>query len=144
LTNTSLHPVRDWLLSHFQILAIVSLPEEAFSHFGTGVKASLLFLRKRAADEEPSSSEIIFMAVPTKVGYDATGRKCENQLPEIAEQFHIFQRQPKAYTPEGVKLHSSAEQSATDALVFEALSLGGTAEHQTLITTVTVDQLDTL
>lgn len=141
LTNSSLQPVRDWIIQHFQIFAVVSLPEEAFSHFGTGVKASLLFLRKRALDESPSASEIIFMAAPTMVGYDSTGRKCENQLPQIAEQFHIFHKQPKAYKPDAVKLPASLE-SATDKLVFDTLKLGGTEEHQTLITTVALDDLD--
>ncbi len=45
LTNASLQYVRDFLLDRFHLLAVISLPETAFSHFGTGVKASLLFLR---------------------------------------------------------------------------------------------------
>ena len=33
LTNSSLQGVRDWMLSHFQILAVVSLPQFAFAYF---------------------------------------------------------------------------------------------------------------
>lgn len=75
LTNSSLQGVRDWLLESFQLLAVVSLPQTAFSHFGAGVKASLVFLRKRKVNEQASDEEAIFMAVAENIGYDATGRK---------------------------------------------------------------------
>jgi type I restriction enzyme M protein len=75
LTNSSLQGVRDWLLQRFQLLAVVSLPQEAFQHAGAGVKASVVFVRKRAEDEEPDDDEAIFMAAPANIGYDATGRK---------------------------------------------------------------------
>lgn len=75
LTNSSLQGVRDWLLDRFQLLAVVSLPQEAFQHSGAGVKASVVFMRKRAEDEHPDDEEAIFMAAPANIGYDATGRK---------------------------------------------------------------------
>lgn len=75
LTNSSLQGVRDWLLENFQLLAVVSLPQTAFSHFGAGVKASLVFLRKRKPKEKANDDEAIFMAVAENIGYDATGRK---------------------------------------------------------------------
>jgi type I restriction enzyme M protein len=92
LTNSSLQYVRDFLLERFRLLAVVSLPQTAFSHFGAGVKASLVFLRRRAENEKPKDDEAIFMAAPEKIGYDATGRKCENQLPEVAEQYRVFEK----------------------------------------------------
>lgn len=75
LTNASLQGVRDWLLARFQLLAVISLPQEAFQHSGAGVKASLVFVRKRDDDEVPDDDEAIFMAAPANIGYDATGRK---------------------------------------------------------------------
>jgi type I restriction enzyme M protein len=75
LANSSLQGVRDWLLARFQILAVVSLPQEAFQHSGAGVKASLVFVRKRQICEAPDDDEPIFMAAPANIGYDATGRK---------------------------------------------------------------------
>jgi type I restriction enzyme M protein len=75
LTNSSLQGVRDWILQKFQLLAVVSLPQSAFAHFGAGVKASVIFVRKRADDETPSDDEPIFMAIAENIGYDATGRK---------------------------------------------------------------------
>lgn len=75
LTNSSLQWVRNWLLEHFQLLAVVSLPQFAFAFYGAGVKASLIFLRKREETETPSDDEAIFMAIAENIGYDATGRK---------------------------------------------------------------------
>jgi type I restriction enzyme M protein len=97
LTNSSLQYVRDFLLEHFQVQAVISLPPTAFSHYGAGVKSSLVFLRKRAEDEKPDDNEAIFMAVPELIGYDATGRKCDNQLPEVTQQFRKFQKDAKPF-----------------------------------------------
>lgn len=97
LTNSSLQYVRDFILERFQLLAVVSLPQTAFSHYGAGVKASVLFLRKRAEDEVPDDNEAIFMAAPENIGYDATGRKCENDLPGIVEKFREFERNPEPF-----------------------------------------------
>ena len=51
LTNSSLQYVRDYIEQHFQILTVVSLPQIAFSHYGAGVKTSILFLRKFSEQE---------------------------------------------------------------------------------------------
>ncbi len=75
LTNASLQGVRNWLLHRFQLLAVVSLPQEAFQHSGAGVKASVLVMRCRAENEIPNDDESIFMSTPANIGYDATGRK---------------------------------------------------------------------
>ena len=46
LTNSSLQYVRNFIMEKCQILAVVSLPQFAFTHYGAGVKSSLVFLRK--------------------------------------------------------------------------------------------------
>ena len=91
LTNSSSQYVRDFILARFQLLAVVSLPQCAFAHFGAGVKASIIFVRKRGNDEVANNEEAIFMAAPELIGYDATGRKTESQLDEIVEQYKKFQ-----------------------------------------------------
>lgn len=97
LTNSSLQYVRDFILERFQLLAVVSLPQTAFAHFGAGVKASLVFLRRRGEDETPDDNEVIFMAAPEKIGYDATGRKCDNHLNEVVTQYKAFLQNPKPF-----------------------------------------------
>lgn len=92
LTNSSSQYVRDFILEKFQLLAVVSLPQCAFAHFGAGVKASVVFLRKRGVGERPDNNEAIFMAAPELIGYDATGRKTESQLDEIIKKYEEFQQ----------------------------------------------------
>lgn len=46
LTNSSAQYVRDFILEKFQLLAVVSLPQCAFAHFGAGVKTSIKSLEK--------------------------------------------------------------------------------------------------
>lgn len=92
LTNSSSQYVRDFILERFQLLAVVSLPQCAFAHFGAGVKASILFVRKRKAAEKPDENEAIFMAAPEWIGYDATGRKTESQFDEIVRKYEEFQK----------------------------------------------------
>ncbi len=75
LTNSSLQGVRDWLLDHYQLLAVVSLPQFAFAHYDAGVKASLVFLRRLRDGEQVPDDAPIFMALAENIGYDATGRK---------------------------------------------------------------------
>src|ERR1019366_6313853 len=75
LTNSSLQGVRDWLLAHFQLLAVVSLPQFAFAHYDAGVKASIVFLRRLKDNETVPDDAPIFMALAENIGYDATGRK---------------------------------------------------------------------
>jgi type I restriction-modification system DNA methylase subunit len=46
LTNTSMQYVRDNLEEMYRIVAVVSMPQTAFTATGAGVKSSVLFLRK--------------------------------------------------------------------------------------------------
>ena len=74
LTNSSLQYVRDFIMERCEILAVISLPQFAFSHYGAGVKSSLLFLRRKGKDEVLEDYPI-FMAMADHVGYDVTGRE---------------------------------------------------------------------
>ena len=49
LTNSSLQYVRDQIEDWYRIIAVVSLPQTAFTATGAGVKSSVLFLRKYSA-----------------------------------------------------------------------------------------------
>ena len=85
LTNSSLQGVRNWLLAHFQLLAVVSLPQFAFQHYDAGVKASIVFLRRLNPGETVPDDAAIFMALTENIGYDATGRKTFNTTAESEE-----------------------------------------------------------
>jgi type I restriction enzyme M protein len=87
LTNASLQGVRDWMLERFKVLAVVSLPQFAFAHFGAGVKSSVVFLEKRQPGTQASDDEAIFMAMAENIGYDATGR--------VTYQIEVLQELPE-------------------------------------------------
>ena len=84
LTNASLQGVRDWILERFKVLAVVSLPQFAFAHFGAGVKSSVVLLEKRNPNIAGSDEEPIFMAIAENIGYDATGRS--TYIVEVSEE----------------------------------------------------------
>ena len=51
LTNSSLQYVRDEIEDIYRIVAVVSLPQTAFTNTGAGVKSSVLFLKKHTGSE---------------------------------------------------------------------------------------------
>lgn len=46
LTNATNQYVRDWIVMHFRVIAVVSLPQHTFAHVKAVVKSSVLFLKK--------------------------------------------------------------------------------------------------
>lgn len=66
--NPSLTYVRDYIKSRCNILAVVKLPEQSFVPFGTGVKASILFLKKKGNVSEQIERKVFFAKID-KLGY---------------------------------------------------------------------------
>jgi len=58
LTNSSSQYVRDDIEGKFRIIAVVSLPQTAFTNTGAGVKSSVLFLKKYDAQTTKRIKEI--------------------------------------------------------------------------------------
>jgi len=69
LQNITNSHIRYWIRSQAKVLGVVSIPQEAFVPYGTGIKTSILFLQKLPAD-----SEKVFMAQIQKIGYDVKGQ----------------------------------------------------------------------
>ena len=87
LTNSSLQYVRNFLMERSQILAVVSLPQFSFTHFGAGVKSSLVFVRRNGMKAKPKRYKI-FMAIAEHIGYDATGKNDpKNDLHTILKEY---------------------------------------------------------
>ena len=77
LTNSSLGYVRQWVRNKARILAVISLPQLTFVPYGTGVKASVLFLQKlpsKELEKLKKKNYPIFMGIIEKIGYDIRGR----------------------------------------------------------------------
>jgi len=80
LTNSSMQYVRDNIEEMYRIIAVVSMPQTAFSATGAGVKSSVLFLRKhkqkqseKIADQKAKLKE----QIKTDSKYIATIEKWE-------------------------------------------------------------------
>lgn len=98
LTNSSLQYVRDFIMERCEILAVISLPQFAFSHYGAGVKSSLVFLRRKGKDEVLEDYSI-FMAMADRIGYDATGREdsVNDLLDTIYPEYQKFKADKNGY-----------------------------------------------
>ena len=70
LQNISNSSLRFWMRSRAKVLAVVSIPQEAFIPYGTGIKTSLLVLQKYPVTTKSSC----FMARIEKMGYDVKGQ----------------------------------------------------------------------
>lgn len=94
LTNSSLSFVRDFIRKETIVKAVVSLPQETFMPYGSGVKSSLLFAEKKNPSDPYHQQDRVFMAIAESIGYDATGRTTgKNDLPHILEEYHKFEEQ---------------------------------------------------
>ena len=67
LQNPSLAFVRHWIKSKASILGVISLPYETFIPFGTGVKTSLMILKKSFCKKN------VFFSKIKNIGYDVKG-----------------------------------------------------------------------
>lgn len=87
LNTTTLQYVRDYIIQHSKILAVISLPHHTFVPSGAGVKPSLLFLEKSI----PSKNNYqVFMGVAKHVGYDARRKPDKNDLNDILSDWNSF------------------------------------------------------
>jgi type I restriction enzyme M protein len=90
LNNPSNEEMLKWLKMNFKIIGVVSLPDFAFRKAGSGMKTSLLFLKKytRPYDELNSVPDYrVFFAIAKHIGYDSTLRPDENDLPPILAHY---------------------------------------------------------
>lgn len=113
LTNSSMQYVRDWIEEHWRILAVVSLPQFAFSANGAGVKSSVLFLKKHT---EKTTAAI--QAIKTKVQDDLFDKKS----PGIALEALIEEK--KAFIKRGDNIIQQIENDLVAKL--DALEAQGT------------------
>lgn len=103
LINKTLQGIRDYILEKTQIIAIVSLPDYTFTHYGANVKSSLLFARVKKPKERPIQYDI-FLATAEAIGYTASGKKDRNNdLPKILEYFQEFTKTSKLSTDKEYK-----------------------------------------
>lgn len=72
LQNSSARFLRAWIQARCHVDAVFSLPQETFIPYGTGIKTSLLLLRRH--EESTADAPPAFMGRLSKVGYDVKGQ----------------------------------------------------------------------
>lgn len=106
--NTSLQYVRDYILENTHILAIVSLPDYAFAHFGANVKSSLFFLQRKPNSND-DTYDILF-AQANAIGYTPSGKPDKNNdLVKIMQSYKQFKKKEKIQNTDDVFVISSKE-----------------------------------
>ena len=99
LTNSSMEYVRDHLEEIFRIVAVVSMPQTAFSATGAGVKSSVLFLRKNKKIETSKIVELkdnLKLKIRKDTAYVKTVAKWEK---EKKEAIKILETTAKDHKP---------------------------------------------
>lgn len=120
LTNSSMQYVRDNLEEMYRIVAVVSMPQTAFSATGAGVKSSVLFLRKRKTKQtEKISNQKAKLKedIKTSTKYIATIEKWEkeknNTIKRLEQDAKILNpKATKAEINEIIKIPKITAQTA--------------------------------
>jgi type I restriction enzyme M protein len=98
LTNSSLQYVRDNIEEMYRIVAVVSMPQTAFSATGAGVKSSVLFLRKHKKTQTEkiiNQKDILKEKVKTDNKYVETIEKWEKEKKEAIKKLEIEAKETK-------------------------------------------------
>jgi type I restriction enzyme M protein len=120
LTNSSLQYVRDNIEEMYRIVAVVSMPQTAFSATGAGVKSSVLFLRKhknKQTEKISNQKAKLKEQIKTDNKYIATVEKCEKEKADAIKKLEADAKakKPKANKKEiteMIQADKSAVQSA--------------------------------
>jgi type I restriction enzyme M protein len=113
LTNSSLQYVRDNLEEMYRIVAVVSMPQTAFSATGAGVKSSVLFLRKHKTKQtEKISNQKAKLKQDVKADnkYIATLEKWDK---EKAQAIKKLEEEAKTKNPKNYRNDTSRQVGCT-------------------------------
>ncbi|MCX6302611.1 MAG: N-6 DNA methylase [Bacteroidia bacterium] len=96
LTNSSLQYVRDNIEEIYRIVAVVSIPQTAFTATGAGVKSSVLFLRKhkqKHSEKISNQKEKIKEKIKSDSNYIITVGKWEKEKNEFIKKLEAETKQ---------------------------------------------------
>lgn len=95
LTNSSMQYVRDYISDTFRIVAIVSMPQTAFSANGAGVKSSVMFLKKYSLDEKRLRIDLRNNIQNTLISHSEDGSKLSKLLKDKKDSLAKINKQIK-------------------------------------------------
>lgn len=126
LQNISSSHIRFWTRQQAQVLGVVSIPQEAFIPYGTGIKTSLLLLQKLPAPANASC----FMARIEKIGYDVKGQT-------------VYKRDPSGLLIRGANNHYVLDDDVDEiASCFHDFRMGNFQSHGDKVFTVSRPSLN--
>lgn len=125
LSGPKLGFVREWLLRHARILAVIDLPEHTFQPW-TGTKTGLVVFERREVPlprwvAQPDDE--IFMATPQRIGHDRRGNPVltaggdiDTDLPDIAAAWRAYSsgKSPAAVSPNAFIVSAADVSRARD------------------------------
>lgn len=127
LTNSSLQYVRDNIEEMYRIVAVVSMPQTAFSATGAGVKSSVLFVRKhkeKQTEKISNQKEKLKEKVKTDTKYIATISTWEK---EKAAAIKVLEDEAKKNNPKANKKEITemiqADKSAVQTVFTDRVNL---------------------
>lgn len=95
LTNSSMQYVRDYISDTFRIVAIISMPQTAFSANGAGVKSSVMFLKKYSSIEKQSRIELRNNTQNSLLSHSEDGKRLFKLLKEKKDSIGKINKQLK-------------------------------------------------
>lgn len=127
LTNSSLQYVRDNIEEMYRIVAVVSMPQTAFSATGAGVKSSVLFLRKhkdKQSEKISNQKAKLKEQVKTDNKYIATVEKWEKEKTDAIKKLEADAKakNPKANKKEITEM-IQADKSAVQSVFTDKVNL---------------------
>ncbi len=124
--------IREWLLTHTSIRAVVDLPPDTFQPH-TGTKASLVLVQRRAeplVDLTLAPTEHVFMSVPVHIGHDRRGNPVYKRdstggvtdeiltdLPAVARAFDLFLTEQEPATEHEASFRIQSDDIVRDPLL---------------------------
>lgn len=110
LTNSSMQYVRDYISDTFRIVAVVSMPQTAFSANGAGVKSSVMFLKKYSSDEKQLRIDLRNTIQNKLISYSEDGKRLvqllkdkKDSLSKINKKLKYAERIGDTGTVEGLE-----------------------------------------
>ncbi len=127
LTNSSLQYVRDNIEEMYRIVAVVSMPQTAFSATGAGVKSSVLFLRKhkdKQSEKISNQKAKLKEQVKTDNKYITTIEKWEKEKTNAIKKLETDAKakNPKANKKEITEM-IQADKSAVQSVFADKVNL---------------------
>lgn len=90
LGNSKDQPLRKYMLEHYYLRGVISLPAETFRPVGTSCKTSVLIVQKPVGEIDTSDYNI-FMAVVKDIGWDSRNRPTNRtDLPAVLAEWRTM------------------------------------------------------